>query len=746
MAGVNQHNIPQFLSKGFRLPDGADKKHAKTWLYEKSVAPRAVSIRHEVAVEPNFYSEPSSDGSRTLDDDITEYENVAARRLNSLKNAPTDTKVNSETAAELVAHLTIRNAHLRRVFTLGFTKLVGQAVDLFCDEAALRTILGVDGKVVSQSVRDFIDEQLKATPALAVSGLPARVLYQIAQMTLKERFKTFFAEAAPMMTAMFDLLDAQAPSSAREGHNKALSTNIAPDRRIDVLKPLLWKVLPPQGERFVLPDCVALAVDDESGLKPLIAADLDKITVVFMPLSSDRMLVGLRPPAAPPALSSFNEAAAAASHIFFIAAEVNDNLAQLSKRIGQSSDQFVRETVGSVFDEFLTSRGASSLLRSADGSSGEPFNSDREALGLSSPKAPKYTVHFHSCADQATGERISAALNAVTENIVPIMRLDRLDGVTFSGDYAASLRKLDRGFPESVPLQPTKEDYGVGVAMAPLVIRDGIVKTHIVMEGWLGHSLISEDEATWRLALHTIVGQLAHAASAQILDESLPGVLLKGLDDRYDSFLYGAIHSAWTDYFSARASAVFCSERGRPREELLLAVLKRAQNDIPAARLAYRYDGDLDKLLSVAMPRIEAVLKFSGTVLGHSGGLEQSIIADPILATALKEAGLYDWIVLFDSELSRLWDRRGQWTSFQEFLELNRHVERLMWQYGLIPWKTDEGLIRIEVPWATDADKFVGRRPLRRLIGMRVWGRLRHLLVRIVPCRSWMKRDVRSRL
>lgn len=88
MAGVNQHNIPQFLSRGFRLPDGADKKDAKTWLYEKSVAPRLVSIRHEVAVEPNFYSELSEEGSRTLDDEITDYENAAARRLNSLKNAP----------------------------------------------------------------------------------------------------------------------------------------------------------------------------------------------------------------------------------------------------------------------------------------------------------------------------------------------------------------------------------------------------------------------------------------------------------------------------------------------------------------------------------------------------------------------------------------------------------------------------------------------------------------------------------
>lgn len=399
-----------------------------------------------------------------------------------------------------------------------------------------------------------------------------------------------------------------------------------------------------------------------------------------------------------------------------------------------------------MFDEFLTTRGVPSLSLNGDTSSDESVNTDKGTSEPSPPKAPNYSVHFHSCADQATAEKIAATLKVVTTNIVPIMPLDRLDGVTFSDNYAESLRDLDRGFPASAPLLPTNEEYGVGVSMAPLVMRDGIIKTHIVMEGGLGHSLISEDEATWRLALHTIVHQLAHAASAQILDESLPGVLLKRFDDRYDSFLYGAIHSAWTGYFSSRASAMFHPEGGRPQQQLLLAVLKRARNDIPAARLAYRFDGDLDKLLAVAISRIEDVLRFSGTVLGHSDGLEQSVLDNPTLATGLEDADLRDWIVLFDSELSRLWDRRRQWASFDEFLELNRHVERLMWQYGLFPWRTDEGLIRIEIPLATDAHRLAGLRPWLRLIAVRAWRRIKCLLARIIPSDKRIRSDVPSPL
>jgi hypothetical protein len=743
VAGVNQHNIPQFLSRGFRIPDGAANKDAKTWLYEKGIAPRRGSIRYDVAVEPLFYSAISSDGAKTLDDEITDYEDAAARRLGALRSATVDTKVNSGAAAEIVAHLTIRNAHLRRTFTMGVNAIIGRAVDVFCNETTLRPVLGVDRDVPSEPVRNLIDEQLRTNPILAATGIPAHVLSQMAQMVLKENFRTFVTEHVPHLMTTFEVLSAQAPAHIREGHNKALSSGLAPDRRIDVLKALRWRVLPCPDEGFVLPDCVALAADDEGGLKSLIVADLEKVTTVLMPLSTDRMLVGLGPSVPVPELSSFNAAAASASHTFFIAARSDDNLSVLSERIGQSSSQFVDKTVGAVFDEFLTTRGVAlgSPAAAADLNSGDAgLSGSVENQKVTTPTLPKYYVHFHSCADHRTAEKIAAMVNVVTEGIAQMMPLDRLDGITFSGDYAVSLRNLERGFPASSPLQPTNEDYGVGVAMAPLVMRDGVLKTHIVMQGGIGHSLISEDEQSWRLALHLIVGQLAYAASAQILDESLPGILLKKFDDRYDGFLYDAIHSAWTGYFSFRASASFYAEAGLAQQELLLAVLKGAQADIPAARLDYRFHGDMGVLLNIVMPRIADILRFSGSLLGHLDGLGQPVLDDQVLATALHGAGLRDWFVLFDSELSQLWDRRRKWASFDEFLTLNRHVERVLWSFGLFSWRADDGQIQIRVPLAPDMAKLVGWRPRMRLFATSTWGSIRHLLARIAkPFRHQMQ-------
>jgi hypothetical protein len=714
VAGHNQHNIPQALLRGFRIPGGS-KKESKTWLYGKGIAPHLELIKDEVAVERHFYSEPSLDGSRTLDDEITNYETAFGRRLNELKSAPINQTVDVGGAAEIVAHLTIRNAHLRRTFTGGVKTLLDRAVEVFCNEATLRPILGFDRETPTERFKTLIDEHLKENPALATTGLPAHVLYQIAHMTLKERFRTFFAEQAPFLTALLGTMTAQAPVLIRDGHNKALSSGLTPDARIDLLKKLDWRILPSPRDGFVLPDCVALAANDQSGFKPLIMADLEDVTAVLMPLSSERMLAGFRQSTAAPALEAFNEAAITASHSFFIAARLDERLTVLVDRIGESSGRLIDDTIGSTFNEFLAERtpaltAGTAVPNSDDLISGsETTDAEREQAP---PPPPRYSVHFLGCADEATAERIAATLYTVTESLVQMMPLDRLDGITFASDYPAALRDLDRRFASTVPpLQPTTEEYGVGVAMAPTVMRDGVCKTHIVMRGEFGHSLINEDESIWRIALHVVVGQLAHAACTQILDESLPGVLLKPIDDRYDGFLYNCIHSAWTGYFTSRASAAFYPEGGLPQQELLLSVLKRAQDDIPAARLAYRFHGNIDKLLEIVMPRIADILRFSGSVLGHYGGLEKSFFDEPALTATLEAMGLRDWLILFDSELSGLWDRRGKWGSFNEFLMLNRHVERLFWLYGMFPWRTDDGRIHVTIPLASDAGRLVGSTP-----------------------------------
>ena len=121
-------------------------------------------------------------------------------------------------------------------------------------------------------------------------------------------------------------------------------------------------------------------------------------------------------------------------------------------------------------------------------------------------------------------------------------------------------------------------------------------------------------------------------------------------------------------------------------------------------RMAYRQRGDLVQLSQEILPRLAFVLEHAGNLLGHCDGLDTLPLDDePQLVALLEETGLRNWFDSYHRQLGELWNRRGEWTSFDEFLALNRHTERLLWQFGIFPWRTADGSYRVEIPLATDA-------------------------------------------
>ena len=112
-----------------------------------------------------------------------------------------------------------------------------------------------------------------------------------------------------------------------------------------------------------------------------------------------------------------------------------------------------------------------------------------------------------------------------------------------------------------------------------------------------------------------------------------------------------------------------------------------------AERFAYRHHGDVDRFLEVVMPSISSTLLLGGDLLGHcavSG-------SDPFdskgeLSAVLEDLGLENWFPIFLDDLECFRMRRGRWASFDEFLKLSIHVERLMWQLGIFLWLGPDGL------------------------------------------------------
>jgi len=713
VAGHKQHYIPQFLLKGFETPSKGKTK--KVVVFRRGQRP-FVSPTEDVAAERHFYSDLSQDGSLTLDDQITEYENDLGRLLILLREAPLDSAVDATVAAEVITHLTIRGAHLRGVFSIGMERLLSGISDLFTDKGYLRRQLGVNADEPPPLVKEQTEKLLSEHADLfAMIGLPKLVIERVVFTSAKENFDNFYDDQFPFLTVILNCMAYNASTIARDGHTKALAASLKPDPRMAVLSRLAWTISAVPGGDLILPDCVALAMQSDSATpEPYVFCDPDKIHIVLLPISANKLLVGHRGDAKLSHGKDFNEAAAACSHSFFISACQTPELESLAEIIGERSQTTVMDAMNSALEETSSQPStlehrSQSMFQKLD----EPVSRENEGAMLTEHNGVQethdvrklsYTISFLGCADKNSAEEIADAVKTIVSEMSRWMPLGRLDRITFASDYMAALREVDRGFSASAPLASTEGDVAVGVAMAPMVLRDGVAKVCIVMQGGLGHGLIGEDRDAQTMAIHALANQLAHVACVELVDLALPGVLLNRVEDDWEARLHVYTHNAWTAYFAARISAAFNPSIGTSYRDILLAFLEQKKETIPRERLAYRVHGDLDRFLGSAMSSIGKVMTYLAMLLGHCDGLDKSTYdEDGRLIQALEQSGLHCWVDTFRRDLAELFERRGQWESVQEFLALNRHAERILWQFGVFPWRNDEGKVRVEIPLWTDA-------------------------------------------
>jgi hypothetical protein len=709
MSGRKQHNIPKSLLRGFEIHPRSGRI-PKVWLFRKGQLP-CINSAEDAAAERHFYSEPTADGSETLDDRITSYENRRfSRLLSSLRALTPGAAVDPREAAEVIAHLTARNAHLRATFRSTLTVLIAETGSFFADEANLRLLFGADAPSPNATVQELIDRAIPLRPLSGLTGIPSEVLCQIVFTLMKENFSTLYAEIGPAIRAHFDAFEKNARASVREGHNRALGKHLNPEKPAGILHTLSWITsdAPPGG--VILPDCVALGfdVENQSALPYLMTAN-DRLGCVLMPLSERQLLIGQRPGISLPDLRSFNEAAASCSHDFFVSASNSLDRMSLLELIGEQSRRFVADATSEILRGFRAEYlqvGADEPAERASVTMPDVADSTADETAAEGPTA--YSLDFLHCADEATAAEIGSAVDAVVSEIGRLLPLSRLDGITFAKDYALALRDLDRGFPSVSSLVPTDDGAGAGVAMAPIVLRESTVKTRVVCQGSIGYALISRDDRARSLAIHVLVHQLAHVACVELVERALPGVSLGRINDEYEAKLYEQTGAAWAGYFAWRISAAFDPSLGESYRHMLSATVARAQETVPNARFTYRFDRDLGSLLETAISSAGAIIKYSACLLGYSDGLSVPPFEkkDP-LADQLERAGLRGWFDSFHVDLKKVHECTGRWASAQEFIALNRHVERVLWVFGLFPWRTPEGLVRVEVPLTTDAARLL---------------------------------------
>lgn len=684
MAGRRQHYIPRFLQRGF-LAACLDGKE-RTWLHRRGAAPKLVGIS-DVGVSEYFYSRPSNDGVRTLDDRITEIESSILVDLENLKTAKVGIEVDSRVAARLVAHLTFRTAHVRSTFTQGAMLALNHVAAHVSDNENMRKELGVDGVPPGKERLSVVDMALSAMPD-AVAALPSELSRRLVSFYVRERFDELYERDKPQLVQALSMLGQGLSKSIEDSHRKVLN-QLDLSAREEALAAFSWKTQAVSGA--LLPDCIALVRESGEAYTPYLLGNWDCVDCVVLPISHDRLLIGSKTDVGEIPISVVNEASANCSDNFFISRHPEHG-ASLGSLIGQRCIQVIAAQVNN----------AVSGLNSAAEETEKTSTASEGLNGFRSPKEFSFTL---TCVGFGDEDGAATALGHIMKTIVVEvgrdMPLSGLDGVTFAVDYRAALDQLDRGCTGLGIGESQSRDYGYAVAKCVQVVREGTVKDHIVLDASIAHGLLQEQSEGRDIAIHLMVNMLSHVAHSTLFEVRFQGKSAVPSDDT-SRLLHRCVAALPGMYYAARQSAFAMPIAGERFAALTLDSYNSAREAIRSARLAYRLNNDLDGLLELALPRISFVLEHAAQWLGHRDGLpSQDEFPGMSLTESLRSFDLDHWLELLGRDLRLMYSTEDQFTA-ENIFALGRHAERLLWTVQIFPWPLPEGGTYVTIPMGND--------------------------------------------
>lgn len=683
-SGPNQHYIPRFVQKPFGIPP----KRNQIWYFERGSLAQERAIKR-TGSQSHFYSGAAETGNSTLDDEITKAESQLSSVLRTIRSVPTGDTVDPASAAAIIAHLAPRTAHLRDSLKHGLAQVVDRAAASFTDPGNVRASVGLDQPIPNDRFREHVLSDLNDLPELSGLNLPDHVLERVAFYISKENADEFLDNFTSLFCLVLNGLQSRSEILVRDSHNKGLKEILKSNRRETYLRTLDWTIQSAPRVGAILPDCVVIAINKEAEIVPLMLVGRDDISAVVMPVSPEKLLVGIANGCALPRLFSYNVEAARACYSFFLSSRNNAEILRLCPVIAERSifvlDDEVESGIQDVFPHSLPSRMEDDLQKPAPTNS--PISADSSKF--------QYELSFDGGVDHETIQGQINNLRNIVSALSLALPLRRLDGITIAGDYPAALRNLDRGFENARPAETFSSEVGVGVAQMVTVVRSGEVKGRIVMSSAIGDALTSRDAKDVEFGTYAVVSELALVAMVEYVERALPGILLSPVEGELDGWLYGPVDAALRGYVASYIAAGYIDDQEivEAKRKFLADSINRMRINVLKERLSYRDHRDLEKLLDVTLPAISYVLSFAADLLGHNAVSGRSAFRESDeLHNSLEEAGLTNWLEAYRVDLMKFHKQLGRWNSFDEFLAFNVHVERLLWQFGMFPWEKPEGI------------------------------------------------------
>ena len=598
----------------------------------------------------------------------------------------------------------MRTAHIRHTGSDLLAQILAEAKKFFSDSNNLATVAGLDADVPTHPFRNYIVNPLAEKLDVEALGIPPRIFERLVLFILKENPEWAKAQSYDLgfLNRVLDEVGARSGDVISGSHDNALFkiAKQSPSKFEVFLQTLDWEIIDAPKSGAVLPDCIAIAIDEHGKADSHLFVDNDVLGAIVMAVSPDKLLVGRKSGYVLPSDFEYNIEAARLSHSFFLSSNNNPENSRLHSMLGEQLQTTLDQNLA---NSFAGLRGKSVSEPAKD----EQHDSIR--LETIAPKNFELNLWGFDDKDEAQSIRIRIAkfVGEFIRDFSVVFQIDRLAGITIANDYQALMRRMQQEIGgEDMQVTPVPEirRAGVGIGKTVLINEPDMLKTTIYLPGTVAYALVSgkPDKEAW--GAHILAKHLGSVAWIGMADKSLPDGILVYAGSEIDSWLYNNVHQAIKGYTMSRVAAAFGNREEIARElrRLLMENLDRMETKVLKARRAYCYRRrvGMDKLLAAVLPTIQNVLTYAANLLGHSASSGESPFDQSgVLQDTLQRAGLSTWFNCYQDHLERFHQRIGKWESFDEFLEFNIHAERLLYAAGMFPRETPEGAVWIEVPY-----------------------------------------------
>lgn len=319
-AGPRQHHLPQFLLRGFAFRSQGTNHYV--YLYRTKASVHEVNTIN-VGLASYFYGRPQE---ASVDAQLQARENQYAQLVKDLRQGGA-ADASKHSIDEFVSHLLVRTKNLRDVFC--------NASNMMFDELERALAQPENQSHLRQHALDQLPEVLadRKYKALLSRLSPEQ------QEALLSEFEAFIraSDVSSAVVALFRSVRGglDIPQMARRGHIAALEDlDSVLRKRAKFLAPLSWSIVEYPRGTFVLGDVAAVSRHEDSSALDMPIKFKGTPQSLFLPLSSQHLLVGQRQGLTPKVdADEVNLASVELSLDFFVASQATDRERAYSQRL-----------------------------------------------------------------------------------------------------------------------------------------------------------------------------------------------------------------------------------------------------------------------------------------------------------------------------------------------------------------------------------------------------------------------------